>query len=161
MKDRERDSTVARSFPVLRSLSEEETALLQIVVRWACVTSRNPCDCFSPRTLIYYLLVVWGKDLLPSGMAHCLDLDDKTLGKCFKYNTFPVIEIYAQKWPHGQYLVAGGRESRLTLSLNVKEPLSGWARTLGLLLDLHLWPLSVCSGVLSAEARCPLERGCY
>lgn len=133
-----RSSTEARSFPVLRTLSEEETAFLQIVC-WACVTSRNPCDFFSPRTLICYLLVVWGKGLLHLGLAHCLYLDDKTLGKCFKYNTFPVIVIYAQKWPHGQYLVAGERENRLTLSLNVKSHSPGrHARTLVLLLDLHM-----------------------
>lgn len=94
---------------------------------------------FSQNTLICYLLVVWGKGLLHSGLAHCLYLDDRTLGKCFKYNTFPVIEIYAQKWPHGQYLVAGERESRPTLSLNVKSHSpGGHARPLVLLVDLHM-----------------------
>lgn len=72
-------------------------------------------------------------------MVHCFFLDDKTLGKCFKYNAFPVTEVYAQKWPHELYLVAGGRESRLVLALNVKETLSHWARSAQVpVLDSHM-----------------------
>lgn len=72
-------------------------------------------------------------------MVYCLYLNDKTPGIRFKYNTFPVSEVCAQKWPHELYSVAGGRESRLSLSLNGKEPLSEWTyHAHGFLLDFYM-----------------------
>lgn len=60
---------------------------------------------------------------LDSGTVYNLYLDDKALGIRFKFNTFPVTEIYPQKWPHELSLEAGGRESRLALCECERAPL--------------------------------------